>query len=832
MTSIASSAPSAKIDDVLITAELANRATRPKDHESESRALGLLAYEMANNPGGVLQKCADLAMELCGADSAGISILEPDGATNMLRWHAAAGAFAPHLHGTMPAGASPCGTVIERDCVLLFNEAERFFPALHGVEPRIYENLLAPWHVKGKAAGTLWAIKHTAEGRFDAEDARLLQRLARFSAAAFQMISALNEAAAERSTLCESEEKFRSLFEEMDEGFALCELVRDASGRAVDFRYVDLNPAVMRHAGIAPEMLRGRLAKEVFPNRGSWYLETFARVVESGQSVLEEHYFSHVDRWLRISAFPRGQDRFAVLYSDISERKRAEAQLRASEERQAFLLRFTDAIRSERNETALVQRAVHMLAQELAADRAYATRHNPAADLTNVVYEVHAPDLSPLPATLRFSDFPEAGRQTFERTLIFEDAANDPALTEADKTALASMNVGALLSRPLRRDGSPLFALGVVSTRPRQWTPSEIALVEEAAERTWEAAERVRGEAALRDSEERQRALIEGVPQLVWRASDPGQWTWSSPQWTDYTGQSEEESRGWGWLEAIHPDDRSAARAAWSRALEQGRFEADHRICADGAGECRWFQTRATPIRDSSGRITEWLGTSTDVDDLRGLQDRQQVLVAELQHRTRNIMGVVRSMADKTARASTDLSDFRDRFRVRLEALSRVQSLLSRLNEHDRVTFDELIETELAAMGNGADRVRLEGPKGVRLRSSMVQTLAMALHELATNAVKYGALGPASGQLVVTWWLARDEGAEQPRLHIDWRESGVKMPPSGAKPSGGGQGRELIEKALPYQLSAKTTYELGPDGVRCTISIPVSTTPAQEAALV
>ncbi len=331
---------------------------------------------------------------------------------------------------------------------------------------------------------------------------------------------------------------------------------------------------------------------------------------------------------------------------------------------------------------------------------------------------------------------------------------------------------------------------------------------------------------ALRKSEERQRALIEGVPQLVWQADVTGYCTWTSPQWTSYTGQSLEDSRGWGWLDLVHPDDREAVRATWLQALDQGSFEADYRIHGHGTGTYRWFQNRATPISDGSGQIVEWLGTSTDVDELRRLQERQNVLVAELQHRTRNLMGVVRSTADKTARASADLADFRNRFGERLEALSRVQGLLSRLNDHDRVTFDELIETELAAMGNGSDRVRLVGPKGVRLRSSMVQTLAMALHELATNAIKYGALGQEDAGLVVTWSLADDEGTNETRLDIDWRETGVTMPASGAKPSGGGQGRELIEKALPYQLSAKTSYALEADGVHCTISIPVSTTPS------
>lgn len=326
----------------------------------------------------------------------------------------------------------------------------------------------------------------------------------------------------------------------------------------------------------------------------------------------------------------------------------------------------------------------------------------------------------------------------------------------------------------------------------------------------------------LREAEVRLQVLMEGIPQLVWRAVGRGDWTWSSPQWSELTGLTPEQSMGRGWLKAFHPDDRGAAQVAWDGALEKGDFEVEARICHAAIGAYRWFQTRAAPVRDDRGTITEWLGTSTDIHDMRELQERQQVLVAELQHRTRNLMGVVRSMSDKTARASADLPDFRDRFRDRLEALARVQGLLSRLNDHDRVTFDELIRGELEALDGTADRVDLQGPVGVRLRSSTVQTLAMALHELATNAVKYGALGQPDGRLRIRWSLEQNGAGDGPWLHIDWRESGVTMPNAGSAPQGGGQGRELIERALPYQLKARTAFELGQDGVHCTISLPVS----------
>lgn len=327
---------------------------------------------------------------------------------------------------------------------------------------------------------------------------------------------------------------------------------------------------------------------------------------------------------------------------------------------------------------------------------------------------------------------------------------------------------------------------------------------------------------AMRQSEVRFRTLVEGMPQLVWRAVDGGKWTWSSPQWSEYTGLTEEESRASGWLRAFHPDDRAAVEEAWKRAAGQGWFEAEGRILHASENSHRHFHTRALPVRASDGHIVEWLGTSTDVNDILELQGRQGVLVAELQHRTRNLLAVVRSMSDKTIKVSANLPDFQERFRDRLEALSRVQGLLSRLSEGERVTFDQLIRAELAALDGDAGNVRLDGPDGVRLRSSTVQTLAMAMHELATNAVKYGALGQPGARLEVTWRSEAKAADRAPWLHIDWRETGVAMKTAPDRPTGSGQGRELIERALPYQLRARTSFVLGEDGVHCTIAMPVS----------
>jgi PAS domain S-box-containing protein len=331
---------------------------------------------------------------------------------------------------------------------------------------------------------------------------------------------------------------------------------------------------------------------------------------------------------------------------------------------------------------------------------------------------------------------------------------------------------------------------------------------------------------ALQQSELRFRTLIEGMPQLVWRAVDGGKWTWSSPQWTEYTGQPDEAARVMGWLRSFHPDDREAARIAWTRAQETGSLELEARIYHAAEGRHRHFRTRAVAVRDEEGRTVEWLGTSTDVDDILQLQQRQAVLVGELQHRTRNLMAVVQAVTMRTIRGTTSLEEFRRCIDHRLEALARVQGLLSRREGGLRVAFDVLLREELSAhaeidgAGDGA-QVSMRGPAGLGLQSATVQTLALALHELATNAVKYGALAAPGGRLDIEWGVRFADQGEQV-LWIDWRERGVPdMPDSKDAPRGGGYGRELIERALPYQLGARTSYAFESDGVHCTIEMAV-----------
>ena len=330
----------------------------------------------------------------------------------------------------------------------------------------------------------------------------------------------------------------------------------------------------------------------------------------------------------------------------------------------------------------------------------------------------------------------------------------------------------------------------------------------------------------LEESEERLRIAIEVGQQGLWDWNiRTGDVIWSDQHYRlDGYEVGEIVPSYEAWRARVHPDDVAAAETALHQAMDTHTdFEHEFRSVHPN-GTVLWLYARGRFFYNDQGEPLRMVGAMIDTTERRAWAERQNVLVAELQHRTRNLIALVRSTADKTVRTSVDLPDFHSRFRDRLEALARVQGLLSRLTDVDRVTFDDLIRTELSAMNDTLDRVTLDGPSDIRLRSSTVQTLAMALHELATNAVKYGALGQPAAQLTVTWSLG-DKGADgRPWLHVDWRESGVQMPTNGIASRGTGQGRELIERALPYQLGAKTTYVHGPHGVHCTISIPVSGT--------
>ncbi|WP_294235898.1 GAF domain-containing protein [uncultured Sphingomonas sp.] len=399
-----------------------------------------------------------------------------------------------------------------------------------------------------------------------------------------------------------------------------------------------------------------------------------------------------------------------------------------------------------------------------------------------------------------------------DRSMIVNDPASHP---DRIGTPEGHPTLRNFLGVPLRRDGQT-FAMFALGNHPTGFTERERAIAEELAPAIVQALLRKRAEVASRASQRRLLTLIEGIPQLVWTATRDGQWTWASPQWVEMTGLSVEQSMGHGWLAAVHPNDREAARRFWADASERGDLAMEGQLRDARTGRYRWFKTRATPVRDDHGTIVEWFGTSTDIDTLRRLRERQETLVAELQHRVRNILTIVRSIFTRTVENGGPIDEIADHFRGRLDSLARTQVVATQTRS-GRVDLENLIRDEL--LGVGAiedDRLSIEGPD-VFLPADTAESVGLAIHELTTNALKYGALRHPTGRLHIAWHVEHISNSKC-ELIVKWDETGVPAMP--VPPVRQGFGTELIREALPYGLGARTRLDFRGGGVLCVITLP------------
>lgn len=270
------------------------------------------------------------------------------------------------------------------------------------------------------------------------------------------------------------------------------------------------------------------------------------------------------------------------------------------------------------------------------------------------------------------------------------------------------------------------------------------------------------------------------------------------------------------WRDLVHPDDREAAGAALPRLLNGEPVTAEYRITrADGT--VRWIRDVGFAIRDDAGTIVRVAGIAHDFTDqcaieqaLRDSEQRQRTLLQELQHRVRNNLATIRSVARRTAEASETAEEFAAHLDGRLGALARAQAAATR-DLARGMDLRELVDDELIAVAAGHDQhVHVDGP-GLRLRSKVGETLTLAVHELVTNSVKFGALADG-GELSIIW---RVDG---PALTLTWAERMFHMERS--RSTHRGFGTELLEQTLPYELGAEVSLDVQPSDVRCVIRLP------------
>ena len=293
------------------------------------------------------------------------------------------------------------------------------------------------------------------------------------------------------------------LFESMDLGCVLVDVIRDEHDIAIDLLYVEANPAAVRMTGIE---LVGRTTREISPDFELHWFETFGRVARTGVGERHELPAAPLDVSYDFYVFKVGEPgtwRVAAVYQDITIRKRAEAVLRENTSRQAFLLALADAIRPLVDSLAIQAAAVRLLGDQLATARAfYGEFHNETG--TFVVHRayVREPAIS-LSGVYRCDDFPPvAQRLRAGETSVVPDVLASPEISREVGERFMLLGVRAQIAVPLVKSGELVAALVVNQPSPRDWTALEVSLVQETAERTWSAVAHARSEQALEHTEQ------------------------------------------------------------------------------------------------------------------------------------------------------------------------------------------------------------------------------------------------------------------------------------------------------------------------------------------
>jgi PAS domain S-box-containing protein len=491
------------------------------------------------------------------------------------------------------------------------------------------------------------------------------------------------------------------------------------------------------------------------------------------------------------------------------------------ERRLSFQVRLADRLRGLHDPEEAKQAAVESLGSYLGAARVGWAEIDEAQGVAFVQRDWTRDPAVPSLAGQRtdIASFGEEALGLFRagQLLAFPDIRQLP-LGSADRTAAwEAAGVRALITVPLVREGALKALLYVHEPQPRAWKRSDAAIARDVAERSWAAVEQARAEQSLVESEDHYRHTVELNPQVTWTAAPDGQLNRVANRWSVWTGTS---GLGGSWIDAIHPDDRQPSIDAWSLSVATGEpYDLEHRVrMVDGSH--RWARSRAYPRRRDDGEICLWYGSTEDVHERKVAEEHQRLLINELNHRVKNTLASVQGIAFQTLRGEVSLAEARARFEARLMALSGAHNLLTEEN-WGGASLERVVTDSIEHLAGEAGRFDVGGAP-LRLAPRAALALAMALHELGTNAAKYGALSAEGGRVSIGWTQSGD------RLHLLWRESGG---PPVAAPTRRGFGSRLIERGLAADLGGAAALHFDPAGLRCEIHASLAAIRAPERAL-
>jgi PAS domain S-box-containing protein len=365
--------------------------------------------------------------------------------------------------------------------------------------------------------------------------------------------------------------------------------------------------------------------------------------------------------------------------------------------------------------------------------------------------------------------------------------------------------------------GQPYGLLQVDSCRKREFGDDDIQFLRTYAAVLGPVIDRLRGIGELKHAAERFRLIVENARDYAIFIADPNDiitdWL---PGAAAVFGWHEDEIVGKPAAILFLPEDQ--ANGEPEREIEHAR---NH----DTAPNVRWHMRKdgspvfidgqVVTLRYPDHRIRGFMKIGQDVTERRRNEERQSMLLAELQHRVRNVLAMVRSIINRGAGGGASVAEFRAELDGRIAALARTQALLTRGTDGG-VDLAALVHDELLVHSPDPARMKIAGPP-VTLAAKAAEILTLAVHELATNAMKHGALSQPAGHVDISWNIVpRDDGRW---LELIWRERGVAVP-AGAVPRKG-FGTELVTRRVPYELGGRGHIKFESDGLCCEIAFPL-----------
>jgi PAS domain S-box-containing protein len=512
------------------------------------------------------------------------------------------------------------------------------------------------------------------------------------------------------------------------------------------------------------------------------------------------------------------------------------AMRRAADARERFILALSDQLRKIADPDMIMTKVASAVGQHLHASRAGYSEIDEVAHII-VRAQWHVDHLADVTGRFPLQVFGSAALDQLMRgeTRVIDDTEADRR-NEAFFPLYRSIQARAHITVPLVKAGRLQAALHLLQDRPRRWTRAEVTLCEELAERTWAAVERARAEAAttkeiaerkrheerlgdiVRELDRSNRQLLEHA-----RVLDLANVLVRNIQ-DEITLWNEGARRLYGWTkeEAIGKISHQLLRTEFPLPLPQVR----QMLLRDGSwdGELVQYTKQGQQVVsqshwdlhvDADGSPAAILETNTDITERKRYEEHFQVVMRELSHRSKNLLAVIQSIARQIALRSESFAEFQSAFAARIDALVEIHNLLV-AGAWRGVEMQDLIRAQLSPfVPSNQDRLETAGPS-VTLTPTAAEQIGLALHELATNAMKHGALSVQKGKVQIRWELG-NHGTGEGTLRLSWRESGGPVVTSPARK---GFGSLVITKAVPATLQGTAQLEFEESGVHWMLAVP------------